>query len=166
LSFFCIKLVYAHALKIMHEHIASVACLCVHGHHVYPLCAARLTAFCVPHYRAGLAGPALAWSWLGTAGRWPAVGSCVILAVASTASCELRCPTAADALPHRRCCVTATACNCACVGLAGYRPLWRCRLNVTSAYALSRCRGRRLAIYGIVVAHTTPRYPIASTRTF
>jgi hypothetical protein len=65
--------------------------------------------------------------------------------------------------------VAAAACNRACVGLASYRPLRRRRLDIASAYASSRCRGHRLAIYGVAVAHAmlpqrlrTPRFDVAS----
>jgi hypothetical protein len=42
----------------------------LHSHPMGPFGVARLVASCVPCYRAGLAGLALAWQWPATVSHW------------------------------------------------------------------------------------------------
>jgi hypothetical protein len=174
LSFFCIELVLASALKIVHEFLLGCLPLCARSPRVAILCRASGR---IPRCRARLAEPALAWQWPAqrATGRLPA-GSWPWRPAVPCPSHAVALPRCAAVSAHRvplpplcsalyrsplsalRC--VATARNHVCVGLAGHRPLRCRRIEVTSACTASRCRGHRLAVYGVTAAHAMlPHHP-------
>jgi hypothetical protein len=144
------ELVFERALKIVHEHVASAACLCARGHHAWTPCAMSLVAPRAPRCPTGLAGPTLAGPIGLLAGHWPLHHGSIAVslplqplpspALAWSPVASLLCP----AVTPLRC--AAAALNHACVGLV--RPL-RCRRVRPIALCcvhLVRSRPRHMAV--------------------